>query len=201
MQAIGILCAYLILAAIYTHPVLPRSHTGIANDPYDPILNPSILWWNATTIPFSPRWWSPPYFYPSQGVSAFTENLVGISVFAGVLADPQPPRRVQHRVLPDVAALGVRGVPPPAVSGAATRRGVSGWPRVRIHAVPHRGAWPHSDVVGLLARFVRLRTLVEHRNLWRVAELRVHGPNSRQSLVASPVGQPKLKTPTDDSED
>jgi hypothetical protein len=81
-QAMGILCVYLVLAAVYTHPVLVQSHTGIANDPYDPILNTSILWWNATTVPFSPEWWNPPYFYPARGVSAFTENLVGISLFA-----------------------------------------------------------------------------------------------------------------------
>jgi F5/8 type C domain len=81
-QALGILCAYLLLAAIYAYPVLQKSHTGIANDPYDPILNTSILWWNATTIPFSTAWWSPPHFYPSRDVAAFTENLVGISLFA-----------------------------------------------------------------------------------------------------------------------
>jgi F5/8 type C domain len=71
-----------VLAAIYTHPVLQKSHSGIANDPYDPILNTSILWWNATTVPFSPAWWSPPHFHPSRDVAAFTENLVGISIFA-----------------------------------------------------------------------------------------------------------------------
>jgi hypothetical protein len=81
-QAAAILCAYFLLAAIYTSPVLQQSQTRIASDPYDPILNTSILWWNATTIPFSARWWNPPYFYPTTGVSAFTENLVGVSVFA-----------------------------------------------------------------------------------------------------------------------
>ena len=50
----------------------------ILSDPYDPILNTSILWWNATTLPFSADWWNPPFFYPSRDVSAFTENLVGI---------------------------------------------------------------------------------------------------------------------------
>jgi hypothetical protein len=78
----AVLCAYLALAAIYTHPVLQKSFTGIANDPYDPILNTSVLWWNATTVPFSPTWWSPPHFHPSRDVAAFTENLVGVSVLA-----------------------------------------------------------------------------------------------------------------------
>jgi hypothetical protein len=79
---VAVLCTYLVLAAVYTHPVLQKSFTGIANDPYDPILNTSILWWNATTLPFSPGWWSPPHFHPSRDVAAFTENLVGISVIA-----------------------------------------------------------------------------------------------------------------------
>jgi F5/8 type C domain len=81
-RALAVLGVYVVIAVIYTHPVLLKSATGIANDPYDPILNTSILWWNATTIPFSPGWWNPPHFHPTQGVAAFTENLVGVSLFA-----------------------------------------------------------------------------------------------------------------------
>jgi hypothetical protein len=73
---------YLLIGIVYTHPVLQRSFVGIANDPYDPILNTSILWWNATTVPFSSAWWSPPHFHPTRDVAAFTENLVGIGVIA-----------------------------------------------------------------------------------------------------------------------
>jgi hypothetical protein len=75
-------CVYLLIGVIYTHPVLQRSFVGIANDPYDPILNASILWWNATTVPFTAEWWSPPHFHPTRDVAAFTENLVGVSVLA-----------------------------------------------------------------------------------------------------------------------
>jgi len=82
LAELGILAIYLALAAVYTHPLLQLSTTHIANDPYDPILNASILWWNATTLPFSQAWWNPPYFYPGQGISAFTENLAGVSVIA-----------------------------------------------------------------------------------------------------------------------
>ena len=81
-RATGVLVLYLVIAAIYTRPLLQQSTTHIANDPYDPILNTSILWWNATTLPFSSAWWNPPYFYPGDGISAFTENLVGVSVIA-----------------------------------------------------------------------------------------------------------------------
>jgi F5/8 type C domain len=79
LRCTGFLAIYLVIASIYTWPLLPQSGDRIANDPYDPILNTSILWWNATTIPFSPTWWNPPYFYPSDDISAFTENLQGIT--------------------------------------------------------------------------------------------------------------------------
>jgi hypothetical protein len=80
--ATGALALFVALAAIHTHPVLPRSGVAIASDRYDPVLNASILWWNATTVPFSSRWWTPPHYYPSEGVAAFTENLVGLSPIA-----------------------------------------------------------------------------------------------------------------------
>ena len=82
LRQVGILVLYLAIAAVYTRPLLEQSTTRIANDPYDPILNASILWWNATTLPFSHQWWNPPYFYPGDGISAFTENLVGVSAIA-----------------------------------------------------------------------------------------------------------------------
>jgi F5/8 type C domain len=82
LPEVGILVVYLLLAAVYTRPLLELSTTRIANDPYDPILNTSILWWNATTRPFSDAWWNAPYFYPGDGISGFTENLVGLSVIA-----------------------------------------------------------------------------------------------------------------------
>lgn len=72
------LAVYVALAAIYTHPLLVQARDGIANDRYDPVLNASILWWNATTLPFSAAWWTPPHYYPSEGTAAFTENLVGL---------------------------------------------------------------------------------------------------------------------------
>ena len=79
LRSLGVLCLYLVFAAVYTWPLLPQSADRIASDPYDPILNTSILWWNAKTVPFSHEWWSPPYFYPAADISAFTENLQGLT--------------------------------------------------------------------------------------------------------------------------
>jgi hypothetical protein len=78
----GVLALYMILAALCTRPLLELSQSHIAGDPGDPVLNASILWWNATTLPFSEQWWNPPYFHLTKGVSAFSENLVGISPIA-----------------------------------------------------------------------------------------------------------------------
>jgi hypothetical protein len=78
----AVLVGYLLLAAIYTWPLLRDRSTRVASDPGDPILTASVLWWNATTTPFSDRWWTPPLFYPNDQVSALTENFVGESVVA-----------------------------------------------------------------------------------------------------------------------
>lgn len=82
MRRAGALTAYLLIAVLYTWPLVPLSGTRISGNAGDPILNTSVLWWNATNVPFSETWWNPPYYYPDHGVSTFTENLVGISLFA-----------------------------------------------------------------------------------------------------------------------
>ena len=79
LRIAAVLGLYLALACAYTWPLLPNRADHIASDPYDPILNTSILWWNAKTIPFSPTWWNPPYFHPTRDVSALTENLQGLT--------------------------------------------------------------------------------------------------------------------------
>jgi len=76
------LAAYVLIAAVYTWPLLGSAGDHIASDAGDPILNTSILWWNATVVPFTTAWWTPPFFFPSQDVAAFTENLVGLGVIA-----------------------------------------------------------------------------------------------------------------------
>lgn len=73
---------YTAIAAAITWPLLRDMRTLVASDPGDPLLNASILQWNATTVPFSPAWWNAPHFYPSTGVVTFTENLLGLSPLA-----------------------------------------------------------------------------------------------------------------------
>jgi hypothetical protein len=76
------MAAYLLISIVATWPLSRDLSTRIAADPGDPILNTSILVWNATTRLFSTAWWNAPHYYPSLGVSAFTENLAGMSPIA-----------------------------------------------------------------------------------------------------------------------
>jgi hypothetical protein len=73
---------YLLATGVYSWPLLRDLGTRLPSDPADPVFNASILWWNATTVPFSPQWWNAPHYYPSDGVAAFTENLVGLAPIA-----------------------------------------------------------------------------------------------------------------------
>jgi hypothetical protein len=51
-------------------------------DAGDPILNASILHWNATHVPLTDEWWNFPSYFPVQGVTTFTEHLLGLWPFA-----------------------------------------------------------------------------------------------------------------------
>ena len=133
--------------AAYTWPLLPNRADHIASDPYDPILNTSILWWNAKTIPFSPTWWNPPYFYPTRDVSALTENLQGLTPIStpDLLDHGQSTHDLQPRFLPDVAAVCVHGISLRPVHHASRRCGDPCGRSVRIHAVSAGGARPSPD--------------------------------------------------------
>jgi hypothetical protein len=81
-KALLAIVLFAAVAVVYTRPLLWQLHSGIVSDPYDPVLNAAVLWWNATTVPFSASWWNPPFFHPASGVTAFTEHLLGVSVTA-----------------------------------------------------------------------------------------------------------------------
>jgi hypothetical protein len=73
------------LAAItcaYTWPLLPYANSAVAHDRGDPLLVTWILWWTSHTMPLTAEWWNAPAFYPSAGVLAFSENLLGLAPIA-----------------------------------------------------------------------------------------------------------------------
>ena len=79
------LLIYLALAVWLTWPLLPMAGSHIAGDPLDPLLNATVLYWNAVKLPLTEAWWNAPFFYPTHAVTTFTENLLGISPFASPL--------------------------------------------------------------------------------------------------------------------
>ena len=70
--------AYSLLAAVAAWPLLRDSGTHIASDAGDPILNTSIVVWNAKTLPYTQAWWTAPHFHPATDTTTFTENLLGV---------------------------------------------------------------------------------------------------------------------------
>ncbi|MEO5896748.1 MAG: discoidin domain-containing protein [Vicinamibacterales bacterium] len=71
--------AYVAVTLAWAHFFLGSLSGHFAHDSGDPFLNSWIMWWNATTIPFSATWWNAPAFYPAAGTTAFTESLIGLT--------------------------------------------------------------------------------------------------------------------------
>ena len=67
---------YVFLTAFFFRDLLPNIGTHLFSDLGDPLLNASILAWNATHLPLTAEWWNFPSFWPLSGVTAFTEHLL-----------------------------------------------------------------------------------------------------------------------------
>ena len=68
---------YLLITALLFHNLLLVLPTHLFGDLGDPLLNTSIVAWNAKHLPLSTGWWNFPAFAPLSGVTAFTEHLLG----------------------------------------------------------------------------------------------------------------------------
>jgi hypothetical protein len=68
---------YCLITALLFRSVLLVLSTHLFGDLGDPLLNTSILAWNAKHLPLSADWWNFPAFAPLSGVTAFTEHLLG----------------------------------------------------------------------------------------------------------------------------
>ena len=74
--------AYATLTVVFTWPLALRLSSALPHDLGDPILGTFILWWNAHVTPLTEAWWNAPFFWPTHGVTAFAEHLLGISLLA-----------------------------------------------------------------------------------------------------------------------
>jgi hypothetical protein len=67
---------YAAVAALLFRDLLPHVGTHLYSDLGDPLLNTSVLAWNARQLPLTYDWWNFPGFAPLTGVTAFTEHLL-----------------------------------------------------------------------------------------------------------------------------
>jgi hypothetical protein len=68
---------YFLISAVLFRNLLPVLTTHLFGDLGDPLLNTSIIGWNAKRLPLSHDWWNFPAFAPLSGVTAFTEHMLG----------------------------------------------------------------------------------------------------------------------------
>ena len=80
--AFGLAAAlYFLLTVALTWPLALHPGSRVPNDLGDSLLNMFLLAWDARELPFTPHWWNLPQFYPIPGTMAFSEHLLGLSVF------------------------------------------------------------------------------------------------------------------------
>jgi hypothetical protein len=72
--------AYFALTIVFTWPLAARMSSGLPHDLGDPLLVTWILWWNAHVTPLTEAWWNAPFLWPTRGVTAFAEHLLGVSL-------------------------------------------------------------------------------------------------------------------------
>ena len=72
---------YFLLTAALTWPLVLHPGSLVPNDLGDPLLNTWILAWDARVMPLTDRWWNAPQFYPAAGTMAFSEHLLGLTIF------------------------------------------------------------------------------------------------------------------------
>ncbi len=72
---------YVLLTVALTWPLVVHPASIVPNDLGDPLLNTWILDWDARVLPLTANWWNGPQFYPVAGTMAFSEHLLGLTIF------------------------------------------------------------------------------------------------------------------------
>ena len=72
----GATLVYMIVTMVAFRELLPNVTTHLFSDLGDPLLNASILAWNAKHLPLTSEWWNFPSFALLNGVTSFTEHLL-----------------------------------------------------------------------------------------------------------------------------
>src|SRR5229473_2101746 len=69
---------YAIVTVAMLYPLIVLAGTVVSFPSDDPLLNTWILWWNVHRFPLTTAWWNAAIFYPTAGVMAFSELLLGL---------------------------------------------------------------------------------------------------------------------------
>ena len=78
--------AYTVLTALYLRMTPGRFVGAVAPDPGDPIFNLTILRWVASRVPhLLDGVWSPTFFWPTRGVLALSDHLIGPGILTALL--------------------------------------------------------------------------------------------------------------------
>jgi hypothetical protein len=81
-EALAVAGLFLALTLALAAPLLSRFFTALPHDAIDPLFNTWLLWWNAARVPLTKTWWNAPAFFPAEGVTAFSEHLLGLGPVA-----------------------------------------------------------------------------------------------------------------------
>src|SRR5262252_862784 len=74
--------ALTALACAYTWPLVLHPASTVVHDLGDPLVVTWLMWWSTHTVPLTTAWWNAPAFYPSHGVFAFSETMLGLAPIA-----------------------------------------------------------------------------------------------------------------------
>jgi len=74
--------AYLALAVVITFPLILHLPSRVPMDLEDSLWYVTVLWWNAHVTPLTAAWWNGFAFYPSVGMMAFSDHMLGASLIA-----------------------------------------------------------------------------------------------------------------------
>src|SRR4029079_7297969 len=72
---------YILLTVALTWPLAVRPASLVPDDVRDSLLNTWMLAWNARVLALTSSWWNAPQFYPVAGTMAFSEHLLGLTIF------------------------------------------------------------------------------------------------------------------------
>ncbi len=84
---------YLGLTLVYLRPIWRLAGSHLTPDPGDPVFVLDLLKWGVHQARLGfPNFWNAPFFYPTRGVTALSDNLLGPALAAASLRaiDPNP---------------------------------------------------------------------------------------------------------------